>query len=332
MAQDSAPKRIPTAEKPGAILAAALGLFAEHGFHATSVPLIAERAGVAIGTLYHYFPSKEAMANELYRRLRREMDRALHRDLPAGVPPPERFRLLWHAAVAYARARPEAFAFLVAHHHGAYLDAASRALDDEVRGRTHDTLEWWRRAGVLKPVPDEVLSAFVDGALQQLIRSAQQGRIDLTPESVDQAAACCWQAIQEGWPKMDDVTFGAATGRLSLSIEPAAAAGGAERRGTVAVASWNFQALGKVWFALADLVAFQTELQTCHQRLDGTAAFRTTDGNLEFEVVFAPRGQVRLQGTFREAHRDGNELRFTIPTDQTYIGQAIEQLQAVVSA
>jgi hypothetical protein len=129
---------------------------------------------------------------------------------------------------------------------------------------------------------------------------------------------------------MGDVTFGGATGRISLSIEPAAAASGDERRGTVAVASWNFQALGKVWFAPADLATFHADLRTCHQRLDGAAAFRTTDGNLAFEVVFASRGQVRMQGAFREAHREGNELRFTIATDQTYIGQAIEQLQAVV--
>ena len=51
-----------------AILDAALHLFTERTFAACPVPLVAERAGVATGTIYRYFPSKEALVNEVYRR------------------------------------------------------------------------------------------------------------------------------------------------------------------------------------------------------------------------------------------------------------------------
>jgi AcrR family transcriptional regulator len=43
------------------ILKAALGLFSEHGFAATRLEDVARRAGVAKGTLYLYFPDKEAL-------------------------------------------------------------------------------------------------------------------------------------------------------------------------------------------------------------------------------------------------------------------------------
>lgn len=45
------------------LLAAALDLFAERGFDATSIKDIAGRVGVAPGLLYHYFPSKEDVLN-----------------------------------------------------------------------------------------------------------------------------------------------------------------------------------------------------------------------------------------------------------------------------
>lgn len=45
-----------------AIRAAARKLFLRHGFDATSTREIAERAKVAVGTLFNYFPSKEALA------------------------------------------------------------------------------------------------------------------------------------------------------------------------------------------------------------------------------------------------------------------------------
>ncbi len=42
-----------------ALLAAAASVFAQQGYHAATVAAIARRAGVATGTFYLYFPSKE---------------------------------------------------------------------------------------------------------------------------------------------------------------------------------------------------------------------------------------------------------------------------------
>src|SRR5512138_927048 len=49
-----------------AIVAAAGNLFAERGVEATSVEDIARRCGVAKGTFYRYFPSKEALVDALF--------------------------------------------------------------------------------------------------------------------------------------------------------------------------------------------------------------------------------------------------------------------------
>jgi AcrR family transcriptional regulator len=46
----------------------ALTLFAEHGIEATRVSDIAQRAGVAQGLLYHYFPSKDALLAAIIER------------------------------------------------------------------------------------------------------------------------------------------------------------------------------------------------------------------------------------------------------------------------
>lgn len=49
------------------ILQAALDLFQERGYEATTMRAIAERAGVSLGSSYHYFPSKEHLVLEFYR-------------------------------------------------------------------------------------------------------------------------------------------------------------------------------------------------------------------------------------------------------------------------
>ena len=43
-------------------------LFAEKGYEATTMTEIASRAGAAIGSLYQFFPSKEALAEALFNR------------------------------------------------------------------------------------------------------------------------------------------------------------------------------------------------------------------------------------------------------------------------
>jgi AcrR family transcriptional regulator len=47
--------------RPGEILAAALEQFVEHGYAATRLEDVARRAGVTKGTMYLYFPSKQAL-------------------------------------------------------------------------------------------------------------------------------------------------------------------------------------------------------------------------------------------------------------------------------
>lgn len=51
------------------IVAAAVALFAEQGFDATSVNQVVARAGVAKGALYHHFESKDDLLYEVYREL-----------------------------------------------------------------------------------------------------------------------------------------------------------------------------------------------------------------------------------------------------------------------
>jgi TetR/AcrR family transcriptional regulator, fatty acid metabolism regulator protein len=55
------------AEKYNLILAAAMKVFAEHGFHRSQVAKIAKEAGVADGTIYLYFKSKEDILVCLFR-------------------------------------------------------------------------------------------------------------------------------------------------------------------------------------------------------------------------------------------------------------------------
>jgi AcrR family transcriptional regulator len=62
------PKRERGKQRVAALLDAGAELFAEKGYEATTMTEIASRAGAAIGSLYQFFPSKEALAEALFDR------------------------------------------------------------------------------------------------------------------------------------------------------------------------------------------------------------------------------------------------------------------------
>lgn len=63
--QRKQPKQERAAETRQRILAAAAHVFAEHGYAAGTTNRIAGRAGVSIGSLYQYFPNKDAVLRAL---------------------------------------------------------------------------------------------------------------------------------------------------------------------------------------------------------------------------------------------------------------------------
>ena len=56
-------------DKKQQLLEASIDLFAREGFWNTSTASIARHAGVATGTLFNYFPSKDALIDAVYMHL-----------------------------------------------------------------------------------------------------------------------------------------------------------------------------------------------------------------------------------------------------------------------
>lgn len=94
--QKTAPKRTPSprggGDKRDRILDAAVRVFAKEGFHATKVSDIARAAGVADGTIYLYFTSKEALLVSLFEDRVERLLGYMNRELAKLATPPARYR------------------------------------------------------------------------------------------------------------------------------------------------------------------------------------------------------------------------------------------------
>ncbi len=113
------------------ILDAARELFWEHGYVDTTMPQIADSVELAPGTLYLYFPSKQALYSELLIEGYDLLVARLREAVNTGEPARRQAEALIDAFYAFASANPEYFdiIFFVLHWGGS--ESARSALDEE---------------------------------------------------------------------------------------------------------------------------------------------------------------------------------------------------------
>lgn len=178
-----------------AVLAAALEAFAQDTYNGTAMSAVAQRAGVAVGTIYRHFPSKDALGNAVYRHWKGR----LLEYLLAGADPAESVRAtfgrFWRGMLAFATEYPTAFAFLEHQQHEGYLDAESRAVSARLVTAAADWIARGQRAGEIRPDGPEVLLALVYGALVGALKAAHAGS-RISARQLAEAEDAVWELLR----------------------------------------------------------------------------------------------------------------------------------------
>src|ERR1700693_5712045 len=94
-------------DKRNAILEAATRVFAESGLSAAPTSEISKQAGVAEGTLFTYFNTKDDLINALYREIKLELADAMMSDFPRKKRVRTRLRHVWDRYVNWGIANPK---------------------------------------------------------------------------------------------------------------------------------------------------------------------------------------------------------------------------------
>ena len=127
------------------ILDAARDVFFKHGYAAATIPKVAAAAELAPGTLYLYFPSKDALYAELLAEGYETLHQRLAQSVRPGAPPRRQAEALIDAFFDFARQNPEYFdiVFFVLQREGATaLDAWTPRKSSAFRPRNAGAKRW----------------------------------------------------------------------------------------------------------------------------------------------------------------------------------------------
>lgn len=102
------PRQARSVATVSAVLEGVAQVLETEGYEKMTTTRVAERAGTSVGTLYQYFPSKEALLVAAMEEKMAQVDRALGKvfDLPADAPLAEHVRVMITALIAEKGRRP----------------------------------------------------------------------------------------------------------------------------------------------------------------------------------------------------------------------------------
>jgi AcrR family transcriptional regulator len=116
----------PAGDKQEAIMDTALRLFVERGFFGTPTSLISKEAGVATGTLFFYFKTKEELIDSLYLRIKAEAAEAMCRGLDHEPDAKTKLYRLGRNGVAWATEHPDKMKFMEQFAHSQFVSTTAQ--------------------------------------------------------------------------------------------------------------------------------------------------------------------------------------------------------------
>ncbi|ARU05188.1 TetR family transcriptional regulator [Comamonas serinivorans] len=170
------PRRVPRQSRSralvDAILEATARVLTERGYAGTNTNLVAERAGVSVGSVYQYFPNKDSLITALHERHALDMQTAMDTVLAGAAPLGLRGKLaaIVHAWLAAHQVAPELHRVL--EQEFPFFDAPpdQSPADQSIRHRIRQLLEDHRDE--VAPPDRELATWMVLQTMESLIHAA----------------------------------------------------------------------------------------------------------------------------------------------------------------
>ncbi|MGI9666002.1 MAG: TetR/AcrR family transcriptional regulator [Acidimicrobiia bacterium] len=177
-------------DRPAAIRLALRDMVAERGFHGASMGVIATRAGVAAGTAYVHYESKEELVYATFLEVKGDLGAAVLTGYPADATPFDRWNHLLRASFRYLEEEPARARFLSQLEESPYYEEAHArhvARGDALTeaAAASDIVE------LLVDLPVEVIYAMSLGVAVRLVSSG----VKLSEDELDTLVESTWRAL-----------------------------------------------------------------------------------------------------------------------------------------
>lgn len=154
--------RKPDTEKRTLFLETALRLFAENGIQNTSTAAISKAAGTAAGTLFLYFPTRQALIDELVIRAAEQRAGFIsHQIEEPGLNLRETFFRIWRASILSFLEDPRLFTFTQEVRHANLVGQEVMRKTGELFSFYYTNIARGQQEGLIQPYSADLIGTFL---------------------------------------------------------------------------------------------------------------------------------------------------------------------------
>jgi len=187
-----------TAEKKCAIFESTLRLVMKQGFHGSPMSQIAQDAGVATGTIYHYFSSKDELIIELFKYCKCRIGHAMFTSPELDLPYPQRFVAIWINLVNYYIGHPEVLSFMEQFFSSPYAQVVHRKnFTVQMQNEMSSFLQQGIDEGHIKALDINILSAAFIGTVTATAKRHLNGQYSFDESSMNEMVTIIWNGIKK---------------------------------------------------------------------------------------------------------------------------------------
>lgn len=182
-------------DKKRAIFRSTMELVRERGFHGTPMSLVAKHAGVAAGTIYHYFESKEQLITELFDYAQQQVIAVVERESGSDVPFKDSFFQLWSGLYTFYQNNQDLLRFFEQFVSSPYSAGMPPLEEDRYYTVLFAFFERGIQEGALKPVSPKILATLTHSSILSTAKMTASGRLELDSGELDQILQLIWNGI-----------------------------------------------------------------------------------------------------------------------------------------
>ena len=132
-------------------------LFVANGVSNTSTAEIAKEAGTAAGTLFLYFPTKQALIDELILTVAREQSEQILQKLSPALSARDSFLAIWDTTLHWFVDHPEAYRYVRQVRDSGLVSETVVQESNQFFGYYYQAIQKGLAEGVIKPYPVELI-------------------------------------------------------------------------------------------------------------------------------------------------------------------------------
>ncbi|TNJ47140.1 TetR/AcrR family transcriptional regulator [Tamlana fucoidanivorans] len=177
------------------ILSSALKILAEQGLHNTPMSAIGKAATTGMGTIYNYFPNKEALINEIYTDIKKQ-ESLLFENFDSNKPIKTQFENYFTIAVTFFIDNSYYFAFMEQMQASPIITENSKEEGRKAITPIFELLMLGKQQRIIKNIDIEEILMFIGGAILSYLRW-YYNQTEKNQTSLENQVIMVWDAIKE---------------------------------------------------------------------------------------------------------------------------------------